>query len=87
MADPRRLTYEPLRHYLRGTTRDTVTLSFAEIAAILGMPLPGAAPAWSWWTKPTSPMRARTWLAVGWRVQYVDTYREMVTFVRVEADD
>ena len=64
----------------------TITLTFAEIAAILGDPLPVSARTSAWWSNARrSNARARSWLDVGWRVQRANRRLAdpSVTFVRV----
>jgi hypothetical protein len=56
----------------------TVTLTFAELGAILGRPLPASAWGRSWWA-------TRAWPLVGWRLSAVSVSggREAATFARI----
>ncbi len=78
--------YQPLTAYLAGQSGAAVTLTFAEIEAIIGAPLPPGAYRRAFWTRrrdrwAMSP-QAQAWLMAGWRVGTVGL-RE-VTFVRIE---
>ena len=85
--------YEPLRRYLAGLppALDTVTLSVAEIAAIVGAPLPTGARTPRFWANARRPwdmsVQARAWQGAGWRVIAFDYRAETVRFVRVDATD
>jgi len=84
--------YQPLGDYLAAQSGAAVTLSFSEIEAILGAPLPASAATRGFWSNRRSvwgmPTRARAWSAAGWRVGKVvlRTDRPAVTFVRAGAD-
>jgi hypothetical protein len=77
--------YSPLRDYLEAQERDYITLSFDDVAKIIGRRLPDSAynhrP---WWanqsSKPSSQSSA--WMGAGWRVEDVSLTAERVTFVR-----
>jgi hypothetical protein len=59
--------YERFTDYLRAETARSVTLSFAQIAAIVG-DLPPTAFTWeAWWSNSPSHPLAAAWLAAGWR--------------------
>ena len=76
MASP----YQLLDDYLAVVSPETpaVTLTFGELRAILGQPLPASAWGRSWW-------RTRRWPTRGWRVATVclSSGREAVTFARI----
>ena len=62
----------PLTAWLRQAT-SPVTLSFAEIEAILGRPLPASARRHrAWWSNSETQTVPRQWLAAGWRADMVD---------------
>ena len=77
--------YQPLADYLTAQPSDAVTLSFAQIAAMLGAPPPRVAYLRSWWTSNRAIRRpTQRWRTVGWEVTLV-TYRDRdwwVTFRR-----
>ena len=78
-----RSKYQPLTDYLATQPSDTVTLTFAEIEAMLGSRLPHTAHRPGWWSNsPTWFPHARTWLGVGWRVKTANLAWRTVTFVR-----
>jgi DNA-binding XRE family transcriptional regulator len=73
--------YYPLFEYLRQQP-DTVPLelSFAEIEAILGQPLPpSAATTRAWWANSQST-QALAWQETGWLVDYPNLDEKIVTF-------
>jgi hypothetical protein len=53
------LVYQPLSEYLAGQRRNELSLSFAEVEAILGCPLPYSAYAGNWWTNTRTRPQAR----------------------------
>ena len=74
--------YHPLAQYLTAQPSDAVTLSFAEIEALLGAPLPRLAyQTGQWWWHPRGP-QTRAWRGAGWRVQRVNLWWRTVTFRR-----
>lgn len=86
MSISRPSKYDPLIDHLKSQVASEVTLTFAEIDALLGDKLPPAAmayPAW-WANSPTDPTHswARRWTAAGWRAR-VDLTNQSVTFERV----
>ena len=74
--------YRPLGAYLTGQPGPTCVLSFHEVEALLGRPLPRSASARrDWWTNHHGHNQAHHgWLAAGWRVASVDLGRHAVTF-------
>ena len=59
--------YRPLVAYLAGQPGDEVALSFAQIAAIVGAPLPPSAYGAQWWRgRWTSLVQSQPWRAAGW---------------------
>ena len=83
-SDPRGWVYRPLAAYLAAQSADEVTLSFAQIRAILGRPLPSSAYLRTWWTtRSANTVRSQRWRAAGWEAtltQRADEWR--VTFRR-----
>ena len=64
-----RYKYGPLRRYLAEETRDRVTLTLAEVSAIIGAPLPNHARMASFWSNSAgADGPAWAWRSVGWRV-------------------
>jgi hypothetical protein len=76
--------YQPLGAYLARQAGPTHTLTFREVEAILGRPLPPSAfvgHAWGWWTNEPGHSHADYgWLGVGWEVDTVDRGHQTVTF-------
>jgi len=62
--------YEPLRRYLAEYPGDRVTLTLAEIEAIVGAPLPVSARTRAFWanTRSQRPAQLQAWWSAGWRV-------------------
>jgi len=87
-AAPRK--YDPLRRHLAGLPPEVaeVTLTFAEIEAVLGAPLPASARLGSFWANAPSlwggTSQARAWRAAGWRATRPVLWglRSRVTVVR-----
>ena len=80
--------YQPLGDFLRAYPDDSVTLSFAEIEAILGRSLPPLAGRnIRWWSNKQGPTHARVWLSIGWERRSVNLQSQMVIFVRVSKDE
>jgi hypothetical protein len=82
--------YQPLAAYLAGLPpgTTTVTLTFAEMEALLGARLPAFAFRPQFWTyadrsRPMSS-QARAWQGAGWRVARFDRIARAVTFVRAD---
>jgi len=79
--------YDPLKDYLMGCGDDAVTLSFAQIEAILGRALPASARKYdAWWANvgdspSTQHSHARSWHAAGYRAR-VDRAGGKVLFYR-----
>ena len=78
--------YQPLADFLAAQPPETaaVTLTLAEIAQLLGRPVPASAHTRAWWGNHPSSRRAPAWLAVGWRTQPPQS-RQLpvrITFVR-----
>ena len=67
--------YAPLQRYLAAVSGDTVTLSVAEIEAIIGAPLPQTAVQRQWWANHHKPPQGRAWLAAGWQTSRVPQRR------------
>jgi len=76
--------YQPLGAYLARQPGPTHTLTFHEVEAILGRPLPpiaSTARARAWWAN--EPGRSQAdygWLGAGWQVDSVDRRGQSVTF-------
>jgi len=74
--------YQPLGAYLAGQPGPTRTLTFGEVEAILGRPLPAVARTGRrWWTNnPGFSQADYGWLAAGWQVDSMDRGGQVVTF-------
>jgi hypothetical protein len=86
--------YQPLADWLAAQPGPCVTLSFADMAQLLGAPLPGTARSEVGWWTPDGPdswwargehgaIHARLWHAAGWHVTAVDLVSRRVTFTRL----
>lgn len=78
------LTYEPLRSYLMGLEAQKKTLSFKQIEAILGQPLPRSAYNYqAWWANEIEPAQPQklAWSAAGFASE-VDIKSKTVRFYR-----
>ncbi len=74
--------YQPLGAYLARQPGLTHTLTFREVEAILGRPLPPVARSGRrWWTNdPGFSQADYGWLAADWQVDSVDQGGQAVTF-------
>ncbi len=77
-----RCKYRPLLDYLRHCEQDEVTLSFAEIEALLGASLPSSARRdRGWWSnRRRGGLQAAAWLETGYRAEDLDLKGERITF-------
>ena len=72
MPPPRASKYQPLAAYLAAQPVAAVTLSFAQIEALLQRPLSPTAYLRQWWTSTTvSYIQVQSWRAAGWSVTAV----------------
>lgn len=78
--------YEPLRRYLAEYPGDRVTLTLAELEAIIGAPLPVSARRAGWWAnvRGQQPMQMQAWWSAGRWVAgtMLKATAPSVTFVR-----
>jgi DNA-binding transcriptional regulator YiaG len=74
--------YQPLFDYLRRSGQDEVTLTFAEIEALLADTLPDSARATrAWWSnRSKGALQATAWMGAGYHVVELDLDGEHVTF-------
>ena len=78
--------YQPLAAFLAAQPPATATvrLTLAEIAQIVGRPLPAGARTRAWWANQPASAQARAWLPAGWRTQWQPRQLPMeIVFVRV----
>lgn len=77
--------YFPLLVRLKGSGANEVVLSFAEVEALIGGPLPASARATrAWWSNRDSGAQAAAWMQAGYRVT-VDLASEQITFCKHQA--
>lgn len=77
--------YQRLAAHLKRRLEPRVTLAFEQIEAIIRGALPGHAHVMTdWWTAGNVGHYHHTapWVAAGWLLERLDTYRGAVTFVR-----
>jgi hypothetical protein len=79
--------YLPLEEWFRNqpATKKRITLSFDQVEAILGHPLPASAiKPKTWWTnvQPKIQSHRTAWLNNGWMVKEFDQQARWVKFVR-----
>ena len=80
--------YYPLFEHLQGYEQETVTLTFAEIEALMGCSLPESARRKkNWWSNRDSPsaLQAIAWINAGYHVEFVDLTQQTVTFKTFQA--
>lgn len=79
--------YLPLEKWFREqpTMPETIELTFDQVEAILGTPLPASATKLAtWWTnvQPKIQSHRTTWLNHGWKVSEFDQQARWVKFIR-----
>lgn len=89
MKPPAQCKYTPLEAYFRALPfeQNELSLSFVQIEAILGSPLPKSAYSrLTWWDNeiPSGLSHKNAWLNVLWRVAKVDLLEQTVHFARAE---
>ena len=74
--------YQPLLEFLRDSNQDEVTLTFAEIEAIMNDTLPNSARSKrAWWSnRSKGALQSLAWMEAGYRVEDVDLNTQQVTF-------
>ncbi len=74
--------YQPLLEFLRDSNQDEVTLSFAEIEALIKNTLPDSARTKrAWWSnRSKGALQASAWMEAGYRAEDIDLEQERVTF-------
>ena len=74
--------YQPLLEFLRDSNQDEVTLTFAEIEALMNDTLPDSARSKrAWWSnRSKGALQASAWMEAGYRVEDVDLDGQQVTF-------
>ncbi len=74
--------YQPLLDYLRGSNQGEVTLTFAQIEALMKDTLPDSARSKrAWWSnRSKGALQASAWMEAGYRVEDVDLSGQRVTF-------
>jgi hypothetical protein len=78
--------YDPLRAFLLSSNAEEVPLSFEEIEALLGAPLPPSQKHPAWWSNnPTNNTMTRMWLEAGYRTERLDVDGRKVVFRRAAA--
>lgn len=81
------MKYDPLRLYLRQQTRSRVPMTFQQVEAVIGGPLPASARRHRpWWANDArGHAHADAWLGAGYRTEQVDMEGETLVFVRASS--
>ncbi len=81
--------YAPLTAYLRGVGQSHIAMTFAEIEALVGHPLPASARRHrAWWSNnPSNSVITWAWLAAGYKSEQVDMEAGRLVFRRVEEEE
>jgi hypothetical protein len=78
--------YEPLTHFLEGRWTSEVSMTFTEIEAVVGAPLPPSKQYPAWWSNnPSNNVMTKAWLNAGFQTERVDIGGERLVFRRVKA--
>ncbi|NJP08602.1 MAG: helix-turn-helix transcriptional regulator [Leptolyngbyaceae cyanobacterium RU_5_1] len=74
--------YQALQEFLRRSDRQHVTLTFAEIEALMGTSLPGSARSQrAWWSnRSKGALQATAWMNAGYLVEELNLEAERITF-------
>jgi hypothetical protein len=75
--------YAALAEYLRGRSGGTVTVSFEDVAELVGGLPESARNHRAWWANDESHVQGRAWLREGWQVEAVDLGAARVTFQKL----
>ena len=79
-------SYRSLASYLSAQDGGRVELTFEQIEALIGRPLPASAEGRGWWRNyGRTRAHARCWLEAGWRVEEPRPRERRVAFVPAEA--
>lgn len=75
--------YFPLYQHLYAQDAQAVTLTFAEIEAIVGKPLPKSGKTLrAWWSNRDSGIQSQAWMSANFHVTEIDIGAEKITFSR-----
>lgn len=80
--------YYPLFDYLQRCNQPEITLSIAEIEALIDRSLPASAHSKkAWWSNRDSPnaLQASAWIGAGYHTESVDLNQQTVTFSKFQA--
>ena len=79
------LRYANLGKYLQEQKNSLIPMTFAEVEAIVGHPLPRSARYQAWWSNnPSNNAMTTVWLKAGFKTEDVDMERRSVVFRRVK---
>jgi hypothetical protein len=80
--------YDPLKAFLERQTTEVVPMTFSEIEAVIGAPLPNSQryPAW-WSNNPWNNTMTQVWLNAGFTTEQVDIEGKRVVFRRSASGD
>lgn len=80
--------YYPLYRYFRERSEQTVSLPFAVIEELLGLPLPKTATkSRGWWSnRERGAVQAQAWMRAGFEVTQIDLKQQEITFSRPKVD-
>ena len=77
--------YDPLKAFLESQPIEQVSMTFAEIERLLGVPLPKSKQYPAWWSNnPSNNTMTKAWLDAGFTTEQVDTANEKLTFRRLK---
>jgi len=73
--------YHPLTVFLLQSNGRQLRMTFSEIEAILGFPLPASKRYQAWWSNnPSNNVMTKAWLDAGYKTEQIDIAREALTF-------
>ena len=80
--------YYPLFEHLQSCNSSAVTLTFAEIEALMGCSLPASTlKKKNWWSNRDSPsaLQATAWVSAGYQIESIDLIQKTVTLKTFQA--
>jgi len=79
--------YEIFGRYLASQQKPLISMTFSEVARVVGRKLPASAKYPAWWSNdPSNNPMTRVWLKAGFKTEQVDTAMQRVVFRRVRQE-
>ncbi len=79
--------YQPLLDFLAAATGDEITLTYKEVTALIGGPLPETAVLHTSWWRGKHHDHVQTWRALGWHAHASAAHRRVIFTRNAETND